>query len=1098
MTTFLLRAIGQLPVGRKLLLIYLLDLTAVIYVSSILINEKYISIDFSRKELAGNAYIAQVRDVLVALPTPLPPAPAKVTLTEPFAPLQLSRAEWEPRLAALRAAEAAHGEGMKSADVNAAFIDALQAAMNKPTFAAGELAATVAAGRELLTRIGNQSNLILDPDLDSYYTMSIVLLRLVELQDVLAQDAYKAVELKQASADQHNRLQTELLILEGRLDAALTGTESDYAEALAAGTPVLKEAIDPTRQKLVNAVQAFRAAQSELDRVDVSTARSLIGQRHEEARAALHETWQAATVGLEGVIQARVDGLYTRMWLHLGTAVGLLLLILGIVYFVARQIALPLQRLAGVAGRVSASGDYTLRAAHDSRDEIGQLVLAFNSMLEDLDRDRAGREELAASARAEEAQRALLESFPMPLIVTSIPEHRVLHANQPAQPWLQGMTTDPWSQRLEPQARTRFFSRLSDQETVDGFEVQWLSGEQRSGAARGPWALLSARRLLYQGQPALLTVFTPIDQIKLLEQRLKLWAKVFEASSESIIIFDVDRRILTANKAFSRDCGWGIEEVAGQTPEFLYSSRHDADFFETLWQSAIIRGMWQGEVWLKRKTGEVYPTWLITNAVRDGDGRITHFVAAGADITEHKASQERIHHLAHHDVLTDLPNRSLCLERLRMAVEQAGRTGCHVGVVFIDLDRFKNINDSMGHHVGDALLRSVSKRLLSAVRAGDTVSRLGGDEFVVVLSGVATVEEIASIVEERMLPLVREPHLVEGVQLHVSCSAGMAVFPQDGRDIDHLMRHADAAMYQAKSGGRDHALFFTPEFHERAQERLAIENDLREVVVRGELQLYYQPRIEAASGLINGMEALVRWQRPGHGLVSPATFIPIAEETGLIVPIGTWIFSEACRQHAAWRDADLGSIPISVNVSVIQLRDPNFPTQLRNMLAEHRIEASMIELELTETFLMENAISTVESLEKLKEIGVSLSIDDFGTGYSSLNYLHQFPIDKLKIDQSFVRDILVDPADWAITKAIIGLGHTLGLRVVAEGVERGEEAQWLRDAGCDELQGYLFSRPLAAEAVQPWLAGQSLASAPVPRRRLKALPPPERTLERTA
>ncbi|MBX9715304.1 MAG: EAL domain-containing protein, partial [Burkholderiaceae bacterium] len=470
--------------------------------------------------------------------------------------------------------------------------------------------------------------------------------------------------------------------------------------------------------------------------------------------------------------------------------------------------------------------------------------------------------------------------------------------------------------------------------------------------------------------------------------------------------------------------------------------------------------------------------------------------AAGADITEHKASEERIHHLAHHDVLTDLPNRSLCLERLRMAVEQAGRTGEHVGVVFIDLDRFKNINDSMGHHVGDALLRSVSKRLLSAVRAGDTVSRLGGDEFVVVLNGVSTVEEIARIVDERMLPLVREPHVVEGVQLHVSCSAGMAVYPQDGRDIDHLMRHADAAMYQAKSGGRDHALFFTPEFHAQAQERLAIENDLRDVVARGELLLNYQPRIEAASGRVTGMEALVRWQRPDQGLVSPAIFIPIAEETGQIVPIGAWIFGEACRQHAVWRDAGLGSIPISVNVSVIQLRDPSLPTQLREMMNKHRVDPSMIELELTETFLMENAIFTVDSLEKLKEIGVSLSIDDFGTGYSSLNYLHQFPIDKLKIDQSFVRDILDDPTDWAITKAIIGLGHTLGLRVVAEGVERDQEAEWLRDAGCDELQGFLFSRPMAAEAVQAWLVGRSLAPTPAPHARLNSPPARTRALAR--
>jgi EAL domain-containing protein (putative c-di-GMP-specific phosphodiesterase class I) len=295
-------------------------------------------------------------------------------------------------------------------------------------------------------------------------------------------------------------------------------------------------------------------------------------------------------------------------------------------------------------------------------------------------------------------------------------------------------------------------------------------------------------------------------------------------------------------------------------------------------------------------------------------------------------------------------------------------------------------------------------------------------------------------------------------------------------------------MYRAKSGGRNQALFFTPEFHIQAQERLAIENELREVTARGELLLHFQPRVDAASGGVVGLEALVRWQRPEHGMVSPATFIPIAEETGLIVPIGAWILGEACRQHAAWRDAGLGVIPISVNVSAIQLRDPSLPAQLREALGTHGVDPSAIEIELTETFLMENAIATVESLERLKDIGVTLSIDDFGTGYSSLNYLHQFPIDKLKIDQSFVRDILEDPADWAITKAIIGLGHTLGLRVVAEGVERLEEADWLRDAGCDELQGYLFSKPMPPAQIEDWLQGRPLVPPAPARTRLGSMP----------
>ncbi len=590
----------------------------------------------------------------------------------------------------------------------------------------------------------------------------------------------------------------------------------------------------------------------------------------------------------------------------------------------------------------------------------------------------------------------------------------------------------------------------------------------------------------------MLTAFTPIDQIKRLEQRLQLWAKVFEASSESILILDAERHVLTANQAFSRATGWDVAEVVGLTPDFLYTERHDQRFYEALWQAAVIRGSWQGELWLKRKTGDAYPTWLVANVVRSADGRITHLVAAAVDISEHKANEARIHHLAHHDVLTDLPNRSLCMERLRMAVDQAGRSGGHVAVVFLDLDRFKNINDSMGHHVGDALLRSVAQRLLQAVRAGDTVSRLGGDEFVVVLCDVADVAEIAHIVNDRMVPLIRQAHAVEGVELAVSCSAGIAVFPQDGRDVDHLMRHADAAMYQAKAAGRNMATFFTPEFHARAQERLAIENALRHAVDRRELSLHYQPRIDAASGAVVGVETLARWQHPELGAVSPGVFIPIAEETGQIIALGAWILDEACRQHAQWRSEGRGSLPMSINVSAIQLRDNAFPSLLQRALQTHGVAPTAIELELTETFLLENAAATVDKVAALKALGVTLSIDDFGTGYSGLNYLHHFPIDKLKIDQSFVRDMLDDPADLAITQAIIGLGHTLGLHVVAEGVEHEAEAELLREAGCDELQGYLFGRPMPAAALAEWLTGRVVSAAVLPKR--SPLPLPRRAV----
>jgi diguanylate cyclase (GGDEF)-like protein len=392
-----------------------------------------------------------------------------------------------------------------------------------------------------------------------------------------------------------------------------------------------------------------------------------------------------------------------------------------------------------------------------------------------------------------------------------------------------------------------------------------------------------------------------------------------------------------------------------------------------------------------------------------------------------------------------------------------------VAVLFIDLDRFKTINDSLGHHVGDALLRSVSQRLQEVVRDGDTVSRLGGDEFVVALGGVHDAEEVLAVVERRLIPRVREVHHVAGAELHVSCSVGMALYPDDSRDIDELMRHADVAMYQAKAMGRDSAQFFKPELNERAHRRLRIESCLRHAVERGELALHYQPRVAAPDGRLLGVEALLRWQSPELGPMVPAEVIAIAEETRLIMPVGAWVILEACRQQAQWRREGLGTLRVSINISAVQLRDASLVDTLAAALLRHGTDPASIELELTESMLLESVDHTMQQLQALKRLGVQLAIDDFGTGYSSLNYLHRFPIDRLKIDQSFVRDLLDDPTDRAITHAIIGLGHTLGLKVVAEGVESEAVAAVLRQAKCDELQGYHFARPLPPAALAGWM-----------------------------
>ncbi|WP_153108762.1 EAL domain-containing protein [Propionivibrio limicola] len=1052
MRHFIQELIGKLSVSRKLVLIYILDLSAVIFVSSILINEKYIAIDFARKEIAGNAYISEIRETMFAR----------------------HDSEGASRAARIEAAERRYGSRMQSEKLAGELAEQLRR-LDTASDASGNARAVEArlgasyALQSLVTRIGNQSNLILDPDIDSYYTMSLVVLRFPELVDVSFRVSQTALAVGEAStAQSRQRRQAAYLIAEGRLDALVNRIVLDYTEVLGGGDGVLGQYLSPSLNVLLTAVESFREATHRAAMVRFDAA-SVANIRNNEAALdeSLAVTWQEAGWALNGLLEARVDKLFWRMWWHLGAAVFLLLVILSLVFFVARMIALPIRRLATVATEVSRTADYSLRAKWSSGDELGCLVDAFNGMLEQLDRFRLTQQELAASARAAEAQRELIEAIPIPLMVTAIPDHEVLHANAPALDWLHDPQADPWKKGLARAQRAAFFQQLSDQGGVDEFEALWR------GEPENRWALLSARRLTYQNRDAVLTAFTPIGRIKQMESRLELWARVFEASSESVMVTNAEHEIVTVNRAFVRSTAYEHSEVVGRHPDFLRPGVAQESLFEQAWSTAKWRGSWQGELLLRRKNGDTFPIWTVINAVRNRDGEIVHFVATFLDISERKESERRISHLAHHDTLTDLPNRALCLDRLNMAIQQAKRNDRRVGVLFMDLDRFKSINDTLGHHVGDGLLQSVASRLLQVVRAGDTVSRLGGDEFVVIFSDVATAQEVGQIVEQRLVPLIRAPHVINGVELNVGCSVGIAVYPDHGQSVEALMRNADAAMYYAKQEGREgrHAAhFFTAEMDRAERERLQIERDLRAAIGQNELCLFYQPRVDVLSGEVLGVEALVRWRHPQRGLVSPSEFIPVAEETGLIVPLGYWIFGEACRQQKEWSESGIGNIQVSVNLSAAQFKDDALLANLRQALEQFGNTPGSIELELTESLLMVDRVRTIEQLQGIKALGIGLSVDDFGTGYSSLNYLYRFPIDKLKIDQSFVSDMLTDPKDKAITQAIIGLGHTLGLRVVAEGVESLEQRFALTSAGCDELQGYYFSKPLPANELAQWLA----------------------------
>ncbi|MFZ2524048.1 MAG: EAL domain-containing protein, partial [Candidatus Ferrigenium altingense] len=563
-----------------------------------------------------------------------------------------------------------------------------------------------------------------------------------------------------------------------------------------------------------------------------------------------------------------------------------------------------------------------------------------------------------------------------------------------------------------------------------------------------------------RGNPtAILGYLVDITERLNAEAELRLQAAIFEYSNESIIVTDVSKRILSVNRSFTKITGYEAHDAIGQLPSILESGLHDQVFYDEMNASIADNGLWIGELWNRRKNGENFPAWMSTSAVRNQEGVITHYFSAFTDLTERKNAEQQIYRLAYHDVLTGLPNRSRLHTLLRQALLEAQRHKTHGAILFIDLNRFKQINDSLGHAHGDILLKEVAKRLTASLRSADIISRIGGDEFVAALVNI-TKHEDAAIVAQKILDSLSMPIMVEGHELQISASIGISVYPDDGNDAETLIKNADIAMYRAKQGeAHDGYLFFSPDMNQRALERLKLENSLRRALERDELVLHYQPQQSLQSGRIVGAEVLLRWNRPGTGMVSPAEFIPLAEETGLIVPIGQWILETVCARNKEWQRAGLPIVKLAVNISAKQFR-PTLPRLVAEILARHELDARFLELEITESMIMQNVEGVIAMMDDFQQLGTSLSLDDFGTGYSSLSYLKRFPIDKLKIDQSFVRGVTKDADDEAITKAIISLSKNLGLRVIAEGVETEEQLAFLGSAGCEEIQGYYYSRPL--------------------------------------
>jgi len=563
---------------------------------------------------------------------------------------------------------------------------------------------------------------------------------------------------------------------------------------------------------------------------------------------------------------------------------------------------------------------------------------------------------------------------------------------------------------------------------------------------------------------------TDITRVKKATEQLRIAAATFE-SQECTMVTDAKGIILQVNKALTVATGYTAEECVGHTPQMFQSGRHDADFYGAMWAAITRTGCWQGEIWDRRKNGEEYPKWLSISAVRDGDGVVTHYIGTHYDISALKKAEERVEHLAFFDQLTGLANRTLLLDRLKQARAASSRNESRGAVLLIDLDNFKTVNDTLGHDVGDQLLKQAAQRLKQCVRTGDTVARLGGDEFVVMLANLSTSKLDAATstetVAEKIIDMLGEDYRLGNVTVQGTASIGITMFNGQNATRDDMMKQAELAMYQAKEAGRDAFRFFDPAMESAVKERTLLEQDLRRALEQQEFLLHYQPQV-GREGRVTGAEVLVRWQHPQRGMVSPDDFIPLAEDTGLILPLGHWVMETACLQLARWAaQPETDHLTLAVNVSARQFRQDDFVQEVLAILERTGANPLQLKLELTESMLVENVEQIIGKMLELKARGVSFSLDDFGTGYSSLSYLSRLPLDQLKIDRSFVSNIEWNVNDAVICAATISLGHSLRLKVVAEGVETEAQRHFLNTVHhCDFIQGYLYSRPLPLEAFE--------------------------------
>ncbi|WP_343036059.1 bifunctional diguanylate cyclase/phosphodiesterase [Aromatoleum toluvorans] len=842
------------------------------------------------------------------------------------------------------------------------------------------------------------------------------------------------------------------LVFEANLSQWLLGAGSPFdlqddgvigVELAAGGTPLVKRAFPGESTRLVSSSRTVKSGPP------------------------LSEPLQVKVSMDAEVFEQPIESLLIE---HVGWGLIAILLVGAANGVLARAQTRRIEELAQEAGVVALTGLSRpgFSPGRFGNDEVGDLAASIVSLLEVL---KAHESELESLVEERTADLNRAQAIAHVGSWVYLPRARKLELSAEARRLFALAADRPLSWQIlleavhvEDRAAVRqAWKRVIAGEAFDIEHRVVLDGEVR-------WVREIAERIRLPGEP--LRCVGTVEDItvrRLTEARMREAMVVFSASSQGIMTMDAEGTITSVNPAFCRITGYSAKEVIGRQSTVFRSERQEDAFHEAMWSALRSVGEWEGEIWNRRRSGESYPQWLTMSAVRGEGGDIVEYVALFSDITERKQHEDEIWRQANFDALTGLANRSLLYDRLDRALAQARRKGCRAGLLFLDLDGFKWVNDTLGHDVGDELLVEVARRLQGCVREQDTVARLGGDEFTIVVGELRDTEDLRTV-GDKVLGVLAEPIVLAGSRHQISGSMGITVYPDDGEDVQSLLRNADIAMYKSKQNGKNRFHFYAREMQSDALKRMQIEADLRAALAQSEFTLEYQPIVAADSGELFGAEALIRWLHPERGAVAPADFVPVAEDSGLIVPIGTWVLREAVRQMHEWNQRGHVLPHLAVNVSGVQFRDPALPALIADVLDDHAVASGALTLEICESVMVDANSATEMRMRALKELGVDYSLDDFGTGFSSLSYLKRFPVDIVKIDRSFVRDCPDDRSDAHLVEAIINMAHSLDLKVVAEGVETQAQADFLRELECDYLQGYLISRPLRAEAFEALLA----------------------------